>query len=213
VLRGYLDMLDDVEPQEATILMERISRAADQLAELLSGVTDTVTLEDPARSLTLRRISIEDVVANVVRNAADEAVQQGVSLVAEVAAGEVVMQCDVDNVQHAIANLLSNAFRHTDGQRRVWLEAVSDAARSVRFSVRDEGEGIPAGEGDKLFLKYYRAESSRRTGSGGSGLGLYFVRLVAERHSGRVTAENAPQGGARFTLELPLEPGLVPWSM
>lgn len=213
VLRGYLDMLGDVEPQEAVILMERITRAADQLAELLSGVTDTVTLEDPARSLTLRHISIQDVVDNVVRNAADEAAQQGVTLLVGAPVDEVVMQCDIDNVQHAIANLLSNAFRHTDGQKRVWMEAESDAARYVRFTVRDEGEGIPEGEGDKLFLKYYRSASTRRTGAGGSGLGLYFVRLVAERHSGRVTAENAPEGGARFTLELPLEPGLVPWSM
>jgi len=212
VLRGYLDMLDDVEPHEATVLMERISRAADQLAELLSGVTDTVTLEDPARSLNLRPVSVQDVVDNVVRNAADEAAQQGVTLVIEVAGGDVTVQCDPDNVQHALANLLSNAFRHTAGRRQVWLEAASDGERYARFAVRDEGEGIAPGDVDKLFHKYYRSEASRRAGSPGSGLGLYFVRLVAERHTGRSFAENAAEGGARFVLELPLEPGLVPWS-
>ncbi|HZS13871.1 MAG TPA: HAMP domain-containing sensor histidine kinase [Candidatus Dormibacteraeota bacterium] len=213
VLRGYLDMIGDVEPQEATVLMERISRAADQLAELLSGVTDTVTLEDPARNLTLRRVRVGDILETVVGNAADEAAQQGVTMWVESTADDVVMQCDVDNVQHALANLLSNAFRHTQGERRVWLEAASDGARYVRFAVRDEGIGFDEAEADKLFEKYYRSDATRRSTSPGSGLGLYFVRLVAERHSGRATAENVPGNGARFTLELPLEPGLVPWSM
>jgi signal transduction histidine kinase len=213
VMRGYLDMIDDVSAAETPVLMERIGRAADQLAELLSGVTDTVTLEDPARSLTLRRIAVQDVVDNVVRNAADEAAQHDVTLEVSVSAGDVTVQCDIDNVQHALANLLSNAFRHTGGGKRVWLEATSDSQRYVRFTVRDEGRGIEAGDDEKVFRKYYRAEGTKRSGIPGSGLGLYFVRLVAERHSGRASAENAPEGGALFTLELPLEPGLVPWSM
>lgn len=213
VLRGYLDMIGDVEPAESVVLMERISRAADQLAELLSGVTDTVTLEDPARSLTIRRIRIDDLADGVIRNASDEASQQGVTLVVEVTGGEAMLQCDVDNVQHAVANLLSNAFRHTEGERRVWLLVESDGIRYVRFTVRDEGRGIAEGENEKVFQKYFRSEQTRASGRPGSGLGLYFVRLVAERHSGRVSAENDAEGGARFTLELPLEPGVVPWSM
>src|SRR5581483_4016847 len=179
VLRGYLDMLDDVDPAEATVLLERIGRAADQLAELLSGVTDTVTLEDPARSLTLRRIRVDELVDAVVRNAADEAAQRGVTMVVEVAGGDAMLQCDVENVQHALANLLSNAFRHTQGERRVWLLAESDGARYVRFTVRDEGAGIAPGDEDRVFQKYFRSETTRASGSPGSGLGLYFVRLVA----------------------------------
>jgi signal transduction histidine kinase len=213
VLRGYLDMLDNVDAADAVILRERIGRAADQLAELLSGVTDTVTLEDPARSLTLRGITVEDLVDSVVRTAADEAAQQGVTLLTEVSAGDITMVCDIDNIEHALANLLSNAFRHTGGQRRVWLQAGSDGAKYARFVVRDEGPGIAPGDDDKVFHKYYRSEQTRRSGSPGSGLGLYFVRLVAERHAGRVAADNTVSGGARFTLELPLEPGLIPWSM
>jgi signal transduction histidine kinase len=213
VLRGYLDMLDDVEPADAVILRQRISRAADQLVELLSGVTDTVTLEDPARSLTLRKLPVGELIETVVRNAADEAVQQRVDLQVEVSDGDTVIECDVENASHALANLLSNAFRHTDGRRRVWLEASSDRSRFARFAVRDEGRGISDGDESKIFLKYFRSEATRRSGSPGSGLGLYFVRLVAERHGGRVAAENSAAGGAVFTLELPLEPGLVPWSL
>ena len=213
VLRGYLDMFDSVGPQEQLILRERIQRAADQLAEMLTGVTDTVTLEDPARSLRLTPVPVQDLIDIVRRSADDEAEQQGVSLMVDVEEGDAVVHCDVDNVVHALANLLSNAFRHTSGGRRVWLRAGPEGTRLVRFTVRDEGRGIEAGDESRIFSKYFRSETTRRAGSPGSGLGLYFVRLVAERHGGRISADNAPGGGARFTLELPREPGMVAWSV
>jgi signal transduction histidine kinase len=213
ILRGYLEMLDSVGPSDAAVLRERMGRAADQLAELLTGITDTVTLEDPARALTVTRVSVDDLMATVVRAAGDEAEQQGVSLLVNVEEGDTEILCDVDNVTHALANLLSNAFRHTAGQRRVWLDAAPEGRRFVRFVVRDEGAGITPGDEGRIFVKYFRSDDTRRAGAPGSGLGLYFVRLVAERHGGRVAGENPPEGGACFTLELPLEPGMVAWSM
>jgi signal transduction histidine kinase len=213
VLRGYLDMLDAVGPDEGAVLRERMGRAADQIAEMLTGISDTVTLEDPVRALDLSRITLGELVDTAQLAAGDEAEQQGVQLIIDVVEGDTVVQCDVDNVVHALANLLSNAFRHTAGARRVWLGAAPAGTRFVRFTVRDEGAGIASGDLGKIFHKYYRSDAARRSGSAGSGLGLYFVRLVAERHGGRVAAENRSGGGAGFTLELPLEPGLVAWSI
>ncbi len=213
VLRGYLDMLDTVDLDEARMLRERMERAADQLAEQLTGISETVTLEDPVRPLELSRVSLSQLLRSVQQAARDEAEQMGVRLEVEVEDGDVVVECDVANVQHALANLLSNAFRHTAGERRVWLRAGLERTRFLRFTVRDEGIGITPGDQSKVFLKYYRSDATRRAGASGSGLGLYFVRLVAERHGGRVSAENVPAGGAQFTLELPLEPGLVAWSI
>ena len=213
VLRGYLDMLEGVGAEEGVVLRERMGRAADQLAAMLTGITDTVTLEDPIRPLNLTRISLSELLDSVLRATHDEALQQGVRLIADVVDGDTLLQCDLDTVMHALANLLSNAFRHTAGERRVWLSAAPADGRFARFTVRDEGTGIATADRERIFLKYFRSEATRRSGSAGSGLGLYFVRLVAERHGGRVAAENRPEGGARFTLELPLEPGLAPWGI
>lgn len=212
VLRGYLDMLGSVGPDDATMLHGRMSRAADQLAELLTGISDTVTLEDPARPLDVTPTTIGGLLDSVLAAARDEAEQMGVTLLVDVDDPEVDLRCDVDDVAHALANLLSNAFRHTRAERHVWLRATTEG-RLVSFTVRDEGPGITPGDEQKLFLKYYRSEATRRAGISGSGLGLYFVRLVAERHGGRVAVENAAEGGACFTLELPLEPGMVAWSI
>jgi signal transduction histidine kinase len=213
VLRGYLDMLEAVAPDDAAMMRERMSRAADQLGELLTSLTDTVTLEDPVRSLDIARITLGDLVVLAQTAARDEAEQRGVRLVVEVDDGDATLECDVDNVVHALANLLSNAFRHTARQRRVWLSARAEGSRFIRFTVRDEGPGIAQGDQARIFAKYFRSDETRRAGGAGSGLGLYFVRLVAERHGGRVAAENLSSGGACFTLELPLEPGLVAWSL
>jgi signal transduction histidine kinase len=213
VLRGYLDMLGTMGPNEEEVLRTRMGRAAEQMAEMLTDISETITLEDPARTMRPTRVTLGELMDRAVSAAQDEAEQQNVLFVHEVEGAETELDCDVDDVLHALANLLSNAFRHTGGERHVWLSAGPEGKRLVRFLVRDEGVGISSGDEGRLFNKYYRSDETRRSGSIGSGLGLYFVRLVAERHGGRVSGENWPRGGACFTLELPLEPGLIAWSI
>jgi signal transduction histidine kinase len=73
----------------------------------------------------------------------------------------------------------------------------------VSLSVRDSGEGIPEAALAHIFDRFYRADQSRARDQGGSGLGLTIARSLVEAHGGRITAANAPEGGAVFTIELP----------
>jgi two-component system, OmpR family, sensor histidine kinase MprB len=104
-----------------------------------------------------------------------------------------------DRLGRAINNLLDNAARHSppDGLVEVLLD--SDGLR-----VRDHGTGIDDEDLPHVFDRFYRGANSR--GKQGSGLGLAIVRQVAEQLGGRVSAANAADGGAIFTLELPSEP-------
>ena len=72
-------------------------------------------------------------------------------------------------------------------------------------SLRDSGPGIPAEALPFVFERFYRADRARSRSGGGSGLGLAIARNLAEAHDGTLTAENHPQGGAIFTLRLPLQ--------
>jgi two-component system sensor histidine kinase MprB len=101
-----------------------------------------------------------------------------------------------DRLLRAVNNLLDNAALHGGGGGPV--EVSVDASG---ITVRDHGEGIAEGDLPHVFDRFYRGANSRARQ--GSGLGLAIVRQAAEQHGGTVTANNAPDGGAVFRLNLP----------
>jgi two-component system sensor histidine kinase CreC len=104
-------------------------------------------------------------------------------------------------LQRAVANLLSNAVDFSPSGGTVTL-AVKRARRTVAITVRDRGPGVPQYAEGKVFEKFY---SLARPGTQkkSTGLGLPFVKEIAELHQGRVTLTNAADGGAIATLALP----------
>jgi two-component system sensor histidine kinase MprB len=101
-----------------------------------------------------------------------------------------------NQIERAVDNLLDNAIKWSPAG-----SAVEVRLKSGELSVRDHGPGIDAAHLPHVFDRFYRAPSARRMP--GSGLGLAIVHKVAEDHAGRVVAENAPDGGARFRLAIP----------
>jgi two-component system sensor histidine kinase MprB len=97
---------------------------------------------------------------------------------------------------HAIDNLLDNAARHSPKGEVVEISLSREGLR-----VRDHGPGIDETDLPHIFDRFYRGTTSRS--QPGSGLGLAIVRRVIEQHNGTVTATNAPDGGAIFTITLP----------
>jgi signal transduction histidine kinase len=73
----------------------------------------------------------------------------------------------------------------------------------IRFTVEDDGPGIPADQRERVFDRFHRTDTARDRASGGTGLGLAIVRAIAEAHGGRVAAAASPEGGARIEFELP----------
>jgi len=103
-----------------------------------------------------------------------------------------------------LAALLDNALRHTPKGGTVAVSARSLDHHRAEVGVTDSGPGVPSEHLPRVFDRFYRAEESRiRTPSGGTGLGLAIARDLARHMGGGLTAENAPEGGAVFRLELP----------
>ncbi len=109
---------------------------------------------------------------------------------------------DPDGLRHVLVNLLENAVKYSPegGSIIVKLELVDDR---VRFSVRDEGIGIPAEEQPRVFEKFYRLESRRTARIEGTGLGLYITRELLERMDGRIWISSQEGAGSTFFFDLP----------
>ena len=116
---------------------------------------------------------------------------------------------DPDKVGQVLINLVDNAVKYSPDGGRVEVDRAR-AARSVRFSVADEGLGIPPAEQRRIFEKFYRLDPNMTRGVGGTGLGLYICRELVRRMDGRIWVESEGLGrGSVFHVELPVGRGLV----
>jgi signal transduction histidine kinase len=110
------------------------------------------------------------------------------------------------SLRRLVRNLLENAVRHASSQVRLGLTTAAD---HVVLDVVDDGPGVDAGDRDRVFDRFFRADPARQPGTrgsgGGSGLGLAIVRQVAERHGGAVALlPGRPDEGAHFRVTLPI---------
>ena len=125
-----------------------------------------------------------------------------IALQTSIGNGAEHVRADGRRLEQALQNLVANAVRHTpDGGRIVVsAERVSDG---TLIRVEDTGPGIPPEHLPLVFDRFYKIDRARASGQSGSGLGLSIVKAIVERHGGRVSAANAPGGGARFDIVLP----------
>jgi len=114
----------------------------------------------------------------------------------------VIVPVDRDAFRQVLLNLVENAVKYGPGGQTVTV-ALGRTAEGARITVDDQGPGVPAEDRDGIWEPFHRGESARRSGKGGSGIGLSVVRDLVGLHGGSVTVEDPPGGGARFRVDLP----------
>lgn len=111
---------------------------------------------------------------------------------------------DLDELKAAVSNLLDNAVKYSGQHVRVLVELAEAGANRMAVRVKDHGVGIPPHELKRIFKRFYRIPGAVAMRVKGTGLGLFIVRSVAERHGGRAYAESEGAGhGSTFVIELP----------
>jgi signal transduction histidine kinase len=104
-------------------------------------------------------------------------------------------------LQRACANILDNAIKYTQPGGRITVELVRKDEAMLEIQVKDTGPGIPVELHERIFDRFFRAESSRT--SPGSGLGLSFARAIVREHGGDIHVSSTPGRGTCFTVRLP----------
>jgi two-component system, OmpR family, sensor histidine kinase SenX3 len=118
----------------------------------------------------------------------------------------IPMRGDADDVRAALSNLLDNAIKYSAGPAQVEIRTAIVDGKFAQLRVRDEGAGIAKSELKQIFKRFYRAPGALAARVKGTGLGLFIVRSVAQRHGGKAWAESAgPGSGSTFVLQLPLK--------
>jgi two-component system sensor histidine kinase MtrB len=204
VLEAHADELSGRARQALSLLAADLRRFERMVGELLeisrsdTGAAD-VSLEDVAAGELVQRA-----VAASSRSLPESVRPPEVWI--DPALAEARLLVDKRRFERVMANLLENAALYGGGATRVAAEPGPERAgrSTVVIAVEDHGPGVPEGERRKVFNRFYRGQASGRRGAGhGTGLGLALVAEHVRLIGGQVAVDDAPGGGARFTVELP----------
>jgi signal transduction histidine kinase len=183
--------------------LERIEGEADRMNDLIGRVLALARAEGIEALATTEPVDLVDVVRHVAEDADYEAQRQQKSVALRVAAWPSV-NGDARLIASAVDNVVRNAIRYTP--ERSTIDVVVDRTDGEAvISVRDHGPGVPASEIERIFSRFHRVEPSRNRETGGVGLGLAIAQRAISVHGGRITAENAADGGLRVIIRLPME--------
>jgi two-component system OmpR family sensor kinase len=200
-IRGYAELYrigaarSEADSEKA---MRRIEEEAKRMGVLVEDLLRLARLDE------LREPVREEVdVAQLAADAADDArTTDPDRAIGLQTGGPALVLGDPHQLRQVLGNLLSNALVHTPPGTPVDV-TVERRDGHVRIDVRDHGPGLPTDDTGALFERFWRAERGRERGRGGAGLGLAIVAGIVTAHGGSVDAQDAPGGGAQFSVELP----------
>ncbi len=189
---------DDERRQQA---FRSILSESDRLTRMVESLLDFSRLEKHTRRYSMAPL---DVSAFVKDFAADPAstVSAGSRLSADVGSGPIMAMADSDAVREIVLNLVDNAAKYSKGPIEISVSAGDGPDAMVEISVSDRGPGIPHGDEERIFERFYRVDSSLASTTSGSGLGLCIARALSRGMGGDLKYSLRHGGGSVFTLYL-----------
>jgi signal transduction histidine kinase len=205
---GYSEMLQEEaqESGDSTFVedLQKINGSGKHLLGLINDVLDLSKIEAGRMDLVASRISVADVIEQIVSVAGSLASKKQNRFVVDAKDIAGTLNTDVTKVRQVVLNLLSNAAKFTE-QGTITLTVHAVDGGPVVFAVNDTGIGMTAEQLGRLFVEFSQAEADTSRKYGGTGLGLALSRRLARMLGGDVTVESTMGCGSTFTFVLPRE--------
>jgi two-component system OmpR family sensor kinase len=200
-IRGYAELFRMGAVRDPAATERSMRRIEDEAARMGTLVEDLLTLArlDAVNDVPHARVDLSALAHDAADDARATAPDRAIELRTD---PHTTVLGDAHALRQVLANLVRNALVHTPEGTPIEISVERDGA-DVVLAVRDHGPGLPTDDWDALFERFWRAEGGRERGKGGAGLGLAIVAGIVDAHRGRVSAANAPDGGATFVVRLP----------
>jgi two-component system sensor histidine kinase SaeS len=204
-VQSYVEALEDgiIQDEEtfqrylATIRSETV-----RLGELIQDLFELSTLDSVKSEQKEYTPAIaEDVLVDLLPRFTRQLESKEIQVKVVFPGRQLRVKMPSNDLQRIFQNLLENAVRYSPRGGIITIEAEEKhegTMKEIRFTVCDSGEGIPSGEEQRIFERFYRADRSRTRESGGAGLGLAIAKLLVGQHGGQIGVQPAAQHGSVF---------------
>ena len=212
-IRGYAELFRRgaaSRPEDLAVAMRRIESEAGRMGGLVEDLLLLARL-DEGRPLDRAPVDLAVLARDAAADARAVAPERPIGVTVS---GPAVVAGDDARLRQVVGNLVRNALAHTPAGTPFEIVVHPNGDRTVALEVTDHGPGLPPGQEERVFDRFWRADPSRQRGGapGGAGLGLSIVQALVGAHGGQVTALPTPGGGATFRVQLPTAAGGKPAS-
>ena len=188
--------------EERRTFLGYIASESERLTEIVDQLLNVARLDAGDLQVELGRIDVGSVVSELVETVEESGVMNGHRFEIDLPDEPLAAEADPDKVRQVFNILVENALRYSPGGGTVTV-GVRRSDDRVEVRVADQGIGIPAAERERIFRKFYRAESAARDGAAGTGLGLFIAKELVTAMGGRIWVESTEGEGSSFSFELP----------
>ncbi len=189
-----------LNPKQVELLLAARANS-DQLFDMIEDLLDLARFEGGAGLIEKKPFSCRDLVQEVAARERELVTSRGLHLEVNIEPDLPRVSISRPRIDQVFSNFISNAVKYSPPDGTITLTAKRDAAQAVRFSVKDEGPGIPANLHRRVFDKFFRI--SETSSDEGAGLGLSIAREIVLAHSGAIGVESEPGKGSEFYFTLP----------
>jgi len=180
-----------------------IRKESERLTALINNILDFSRIEAGRKEYEFRQTDMRELVRQTLESYRYQIEQSGFAFEERIAEDVPPLSVDREAMARSLLNLVNNALKYSQDQKYLGVNLFRDNG-SVKLEVVDHGIGIPAGEQQKIFDKFYRVGDPLVHNTKGSGLGLSLVRHIVQAHGGEIVVDSVPGRGSKFTINLPV---------
>lgn len=207
-----VDNFNKVKKERLERYFSNIYESGSRLLLLLNDLLDISKLESGSFEMDYQKVNIEKLINSALNETSSLTKDKKINITTQLETDVEEIYLDKNKILQVLINLLSNAIKFTPEGKNILIKTgysttssrSESCVEAVKISVIDEGVGVPETELEKVFDKFVQS-SKTRTGAGGTGLGLAICKEIIEAHAGKIWVENNINGGAIFSIIIPIK--------
>ena len=192
----------DINPEQEGMLKKSLE-SSERMVKLVNEMISINHAEDISFKYNFDDIQIRALIEDVLLDFSEESYKKGVKLVFEKPKTKLsLVHIDDEKIRVVIQNLIENSIKYSEKGDKVFI-STNQKDNFIEISVKDTGIGIPKNDQNKIFGKFFRASNAKKKEQVGSGLGLYTIKGIIEKHKGKIWFESNEEGTI-FYFTIPL---------
>ncbi|MFW6311503.1 MAG: sensor histidine kinase, partial [Nanoarchaeota archaeon] len=190
--------------EEQNKFLKKSFKSNERMINLINDLLNVSRIEEGRYLYERKKIKIKKIIDELIKNHEEDLKRKDINLEFNKTKEKINFAGDKEKIRLAIQNLIDNAVKYTLKGGKIVVNLKKKDKNSIKFSIEDDGIGIPKKQHSRIFSKFFRGKTAVRRETEGSGLGLFITKNIIEAHGGEIWFESEEGEGTTFYFTLPL---------